>query len=311
MNARDHDTQVMGTIFDIQRYSIHDGPGIRTTVFLKGCPLRCSWCANPESWHSHPELSFINGNCTGCGRCMVVCPKHAIVLKDNKSVTDRQLCDNCGDCVVVCPNKARDLIARNISVAEVVAQIEKDEVFYRTSGGGVTLSGGEPTMQPEFCRALLKTVYEMGYETVLDTCGLVRWEILESIVKYVDLVHFDLKHMDDEAHLRYTGVSNGIILSNAKKLSLMGKPLIARVPLIPGVNDSLDNLRKTAKFCKQLPSLRRLDLLPYHRLGMNKFERLGRNYTLSELKAPDKNHIEDLANGIRALGLGIEIQVGG
>lgn len=303
--------EVRGTIFDIQRYSIHDGPGIRTTVFFKGCPLRCSWCANPESWHLYPELSFIKGNCTACGICVTACSKHAIALKDNKSFTDRQLCDNCGDCAEVCPNKARVLIARSVSVAEVVAEIEKDEVFYRNSNGGVTLSGGEPTLQPEFCLSLLKTLYESGFATVLDTCGFVRWEILENILKYVDLVHFDFKHMDDAMHRRYTGVSNKIILNNAKKLSLMGKPVIARIPLIPGVNDSLDNLGKTARFCKQLPSLRRLDLLPYHSLGANKFEQLGSCYSLSDVRASEKTYVEGLAESIRGLGLGIEIQVGG
>ena len=270
-----------GIIFNIQGYCIHDGPGIRTSVFLKGCPLCCSWCQNPESHFPLPELFFAEEKCSGCGTCIPICPEKAIRLQGIKSHTDRQLCKGAGLCVDACPNEARALIGRRATVDEVFKEIAADSLFYRESGGGVTLSGGEPLAQPEFAASILKKCRDAGFHTALDTCGYASWATAREVLRYVNLVLFDFKHMNPEMHRKYTGVSNELILQNAEKIHHgMSIPMRARVTLVPGFNDFPENLEATARFiADRLSNAIPVHLLPYHRLGEAKWERLDKKMT--------------------------------
>ena len=220
---------IQGWVFDIQRYSVNDGPGIRTTVFLKGCPLGCLWCDNPESQYKMPELLYLPSLCVNCQRCVAVCEFGATTVgPDGKIQINRSLCQVCGKCVEACLTGARVLMGRLMGVEEVVQVVNKDTLFYRNSGGGVTVSGGEPTHQAEFVKALLARCHESGLHTALDTCGLVEWDVLEEILEYTDLVLFDLKHMDSEEHRKLTGVGNEIILQNLERLASF-KSVVVRV----------------------------------------------------------------------------------
>src|SRR5512136_235019 len=207
-----------GIIFNIQGYCIHDGPGIRTSVFLKGCPLRCLWCQNPESHSYYPELLFAEEKCAGCGECVRVCPEKAVRMRGKASQTDRRLCKSAGLCVDACPNEARAVIGRRATTDEVFKEIAADSLFYQESGGGVTLSGGEPLAQPEFAAGILKKCREAGFHTALDTCGYASWTVAREVLRHVDLVLYDFKHMDPAIHRKYTGVSNELILQNAEKI---------------------------------------------------------------------------------------------
>ena len=269
------DLKPSGIVFDIQRYSIHDGPGIRTTVFLKGCPLSCSWCQNPESQSKEPEMLFNISMCSGCGRCVEICPKNANIRAEAIVQLDRGVCVLCGECVDLCPNEARKIAGKEMTVEEVVREVLKDRMFYKTSGGGVTLSGGEATFQPGFAAAILKECKVQGLHTTLETCGYTSWPVLEQVVKYTDLVLFDIKHMDPVIHKEGTGMDNDIILENAKKVAQL-KPMRIRVPLIPGFNDSDEVVKEIAAFAASLPNQIDVDLLTYNPLGEGKYERLGK-----------------------------------
>jgi pyruvate formate lyase activating enzyme len=267
--------ELSGVVFDIQRYSIHDGPGIRTTVFLKGCPLRCVWCQNPESQNREPELLLNRTLCGGCGQCIPVCTVFANSLLGRRSQIDRTKCVRCGTCVITCPNQARRLSGKFMTVDEVLKVVRKDLKFYEVSGGGITLSGGEATFQPDFASALLRKSKELKIHTALETCGYVSWKVLDQLLPYVDLVLYDIKHWDSEIHKRGTGVSNQIIFENAKRVAEI-KPMKARVPLIPGFNDSEHDIRSIASFIASLPNQIEMDLLAYNPLGEGKYERLGK-----------------------------------
>jgi glycyl-radical enzyme activating protein len=271
-------------IFDIQKFSINDGPGIRTTVFFKGCPLKCPWCSNPESQNTDPELLYFDNLCKRCYRCVEICPNRATAIAPDGSLSiDREKCKACGACVDVCFSEARIVSGRRVTVNEVLESVRKDSLFYRTSGGGVTVSGGEPTAQPKFLTELLRRCQEIGFHTVLDTCGQVPWKVMEKVLQYVDLVLFDIKHMDPIKHTEIAGVNNDIILENARRIALMRKPMVVRLPLVPGMNDSMGNLKATAQFMGRI-KVRSIDLIPYHRLGINKYKRLGKEYKLSSVK---------------------------
>jgi pyruvate formate lyase activating enzyme len=228
--------EARGIVFNIQHYSIHDGPGIRTTVFLKGCPLRCVWCQNPESHMLAPQLFFTSEKCTGCGECVKTCPQKAITIVNGKSKTDRRLCRGAGKCAAACPNEARTMMGREMSAAEVFRDVAADTVFYVRSGGGVTLSGGEPLAQPEFTSAILKQCKKEGIATALDTCGHAAWDVLKVVLKDVDTVLYDFKHSDTGDHRKLTGVTNELILENAGKIvrEFPDIAFIARIPIIPG-----------------------------------------------------------------------------
>jgi len=276
-----------GVIFDIQRYSIHDGPGIRTVVFLKGCPLRCQWCSNPEGRNPVPELEFFGSRCERCGRCVEVCPREAVnrVLDCAPAEKlDRRACDLCGLCVEACPSSALILSGRRVTVEEVMVEVKKDLAFYRRSGGGVTLSGGDPLAQPSFARALLERCGEANIHTAIETCGHAPEQVFRQVVEPSDLVLYDLKHMDPVEHQRLTGASNTVVLRNLRVLVGMGKTIVARLPLIPGRNDGEANLREIGALLSGL-GIREVHLMLFHQLGKDKYQRLGIRYELGELPA--------------------------
>ncbi len=292
---------MQGCIFNIQRYSLHDGPGIRTIVFIKGCSLRCAWCANPEGQVKQPELMFDRRLCTKSGHCVEVCPNQAIKLLDGEIVTDRNICKGTGKCVEVCPAGARQIIGKYVSVAEVLDEVRKDELFYRNSGGGVTISGGEPLTQPEFVRELLKSCWEVGLHTAIETAGYGSWERLRYVAEFANLVLYDIKHMNPRLHKQFTGVSNSLILRNAKRIA-DEKKLIIRVPVVVGFNDSEADIREIAKFSRGLANVSAVELLPYHRLGVHKYEKLDRKYEWVSLP-PSNNYIETLKEMVQSEGL--------
>jgi pyruvate formate lyase activating enzyme len=296
---------IRGLIFNIQRYSIHDGPGIRTTVFMKGCPLRCIWCANPEGQVLKPEIFLNPEKCTGCGKCVQECPQEAIEIREGKSHSDRQSCIGCGKCAEVCPNQARNLMGTWASAKEVFQEIKRDSIFYENSGGGVTLTGGDPLAQPEFAIGLLGLCKGVYIHTALETCGYTEWGIFEEVLKFVDLLLYDFKQMDPVKHKRYTGVSNHLILDNARRASHeLTIPMWARIPVIPGYNDSVENIEATARFIAEElgDNLKRVNLLPYHRLGETKFERLELNYSVSS-NPPGQEHLQELQRVFERFGL--------
>lgn len=294
-----------GVIFNVQHYSIHDGPGIRTTVFLKGCPLRCLWCQNPESQLTRPELFFNADLCQGCGKCVAVCPNHAVELLDGKSRTDRNSCRASGECVQVCPNDARNIMGKYATAGEVFSQVAADAIFYQQSGGGMTLSGGEPLMQPQFSANLLKLCRDAAIHTTLDTCGYASWDTARRVLEQVDLVLYDFKHMDPVEHKKLTGMSNELILENAKKIRReLNVSMLARVPIAPGLNDSVENVRATAQFiANELGDAVKVHLLPYHRLGEAKYERLEKPSQSVSLEPPNDEHMLELQKIVESFGL--------
>jgi len=274
---------IKGLIFDIRQYSIHDGPGVRTTVFFKGCPLACAWCCNPESQAGHPELVWIRERCLGCDLCLAVCPRDALQTDAaGAKVIDLPRCDRCGQCAERCPGEALNLIGRWRTVEEVLAEVARDALFFEASGGGLTLSGGEPLVQADFAAELLRRYKheEKGAHTAVETCGFVEWPVLAHVAQNVDLFLYDIKHMDPAEHLRLTGRDNRLILDNARRLAAAGHGLVLRLPLIAGINDQPGNLAATAEFTRSLPGVGRIDILPYHRLGEAKYRRLGKAYAL-------------------------------
>ncbi len=293
----------MGLIFDYRRYSIQDGPGIRTTVFFKGCPLTCVWCHNPESQHSQPELIYRNHRCIHCGSCLAECPHGAIDWQSAQPQTDLQLCTRCGLCAKVCPAEAREIAGSQMSVDAVMAVVLRDVPFYDESNGGVTFSGGEPMSQVIFLHELLTACREHGIHTALDTCGFAPWAAFESIRTLVDLFLFDLKLIDSSAHRRFTGVDNALILTNLQKLAAAGHNLRIRVPLIPNITAQPENLRQIAAFVHALPGSPPVDLLPYHAAAEQKYTLLKRAYPLAGVSALSPKQIDDAAALFRSYGL--------
>lgn len=278
-----------GLTFDIHRFSLNDGPGIRTTVFLKGCYLKCEWCHNPESQSFRPQLSFNPEKCLQCFECVNACPNTAHKIKDNKHFVDWNLCDLAGKCVEVCPSGALNIIGGRTEVDFIISEVMKDRKYYDRTGGGITISGGEPMAQFEFTKELLAEAKRHGLHTVLDTCGYGEQIHYKEILKYVDLFLFDYKLTDSERHKEFTGVTNDQILDNLDFLYKNGASIILRCPLIPGLNDTDNHLLGIKEIIKKYPDLRAVEIMPYHNMGSDKARRVGMDYKLSSIRNADEN----------------------
>jgi pyruvate formate lyase activating enzyme len=296
---------VQGLVFNIQGFSLQDGPGIRTTVFLKGCPLKCPWCSNPESQNTFPEIAFNRTLCNKCGRCVNVCDVQSISLGGDGIGIDRKWCiENCTKCVDACDPGALRVYGHRMTLGEVLKKIIRDKSFYQSSGGGVTVGGGEPLMQPDFVEVLFRECQKEKIHTCLDTSGYAHSSAFERVLDYTDLVFFDLKIIDPSLHRRVIGKPNDLILQNAKMVALRRTPVIFRVPLITGITDSDENLTGIANFVKSLNLNENIeiDLLPYHKYGMGKYAMLGRSYDLPQLASLDEVHIHNRRTLVESFG---------
>jgi pyruvate formate lyase activating enzyme len=298
-----------GIIFEIERYAIHDGPGIRTLVFFKGCPLRCKWCSNPESHHAEPELVYWKNKCISCGMCIKSCDYGALSSGTDGIIIDKNKCCLCGKCTEVCNTEALKIIGKEMTAYEVVEEVLKDEAFYSDSGGGVTFSGGEAFAQHEFLLELAKLCKQNQIHTCIETSGFVRWEHMEEVSPYIDLFLYDFKLMDSNKHKEYTGVPNELILENFKKLVKNRKSIVARVPVIPGINDYKENFEQMILFLSKYAPGIKVDLLPYHRLGIEKYNRLNKEYELKEILPPANSRMLEIKEMFTSNGF--EVGIGG
>lgn len=299
---------VKGNIFKIQRFSISDGPGIRTTIFFKGCSLKCQWCGNPEGQNPDLELMYHSVKCLdGCHACLDICQPKAISKQANQAILHRKLCTDCFMCIKVCSPQALTQVGKTLTLEGVMKEVERDEPFYGHSGGGVTLSGGDPLFQPEFTKQLLRMCKQRSFHTIVDTTGYVPWATLKEILSYTDLILYDIKHMDPKKHRDLTGVDNTLILQNVLSLNKASFPMVVRLPLIPGINDSEDNLKALIQFVKGLPSVLRIEIIPYHRLGLSKYEALGRNYFLTGVIPPSKELVRRVRSFLASSGVPVAV----
>ena len=302
----ENEGNVTGTVFNIQHYCIHDGLGIRTNVFVKGCPIHCAWCANPESQNSEPQLMYLADKCTGCGACIAACPQNAVARKADQPAlveADRSICRACGVCVNACKNDARSISGKTMSVNEAFAEVEEDRLFYG-KGGGLTVTGGEPLAHPDFTTALLKKTRESGISTAIETCGAVSWPIMQKALPYVDMVLYDIKQMDSNLHKQYTGVRSEGILENLRRISNETScDIIVRCPIIPPCNNSPEHLHALGSFLKENAiRVREVNLLPYHNLGEGKRVQLETDIEPFSSHTPSEQEMESLREIVRSYG---------
>lgn len=296
-----------GTLFNIQRYSIHDGPGIRTIPFFKGCPLSCKWCSNPESRRHKPELMFNLSRCVHCGKCEEVCP-HQALSSHHAYFVDRDKCTQCGQCTEVCPTQALEMKGTSMTVAQVIEELKKEENLFRRAGGGITLSGGEPLAQPDFATELLKACKEKGWHTAIETTAFAPKKVIQQVFPYIDLALVDIKAINPYVHKENTGVENRIILENVIRISQITK-VVVRVPVIPGVNDSDEEIAAIADYAHLLRGVDTLHLLPYHTYGENKYALLGKAYAMDEKAAISDERMAQLKTIVE--NAGFHCQIGG
>jgi len=303
-------------VFNIQRFSLHDGPGIRTTVFLKGCTMQCFWCHNPEGQHPAPELRYYADRCIACGNCVSACPHHAHELNDGIHAFIRERCELSGRCVATCAPRALELEGLRMTVEEVMAEILADKLFYELSGGGVTLSVGEPALSRDFARDILRQCKEHGLHTAVETCGEAPWDALEELLPFTDLVMMDLKLVDEAKHRAATRQSNGRILENARRLAASSTPVIFRTPIVPSVNDSVEDISAIVNFVRELKEQRSrnggangataavtYEIMPFHRLAAGKYASLGREYPAAAIDPPARSKMAELAEAAQRQGI--------
>lgn len=293
------DMSKKGCLMQIQPFSVNDGDGIRSTVFLAGCPLHCKWCANPEGLQQRPIVGFYARNCIGCGACVKVCPRH-IGIDLN---AEREKCTGCGACVKACPKNARKQLVSYADREEILKEVKKHTLFYQQSGGGITFSGGEATAQAELLDDLTTELYDMGYSLDMETCGYFDFDSVLPILRRMDLIFMDLKHMDGAEHEKFTGVSNERILENMKRLGETGARIVIRIPVIEGVNADEENIRKSGEFVKKYLPQAEMELLPYHKFGFGKYEALGLPLPDETFETPTPEKIERLKGILQELGI--------
>ncbi len=289
-----------GLIFNIQKFSIHDGQGIRTLVFMKGCPLRCKWCCNPESQLFSEDILFVRTKCIGCGYCVKACPQNAISEKE--FMIDRSKCKSCGECTKVCYANSKKIAGKWVTKREILDELEKDRIVFTNTNGGLTIGGGEPICQPKFVESLLCDARQLSLTTAMESSGHGEWNVIKDIYNHLDELFMDIKCMDTEIHKQLTGVGNELILENAKKIADLGVDITFRIPLIPGSNDSRENIEQTAEFVIGLGGNTKLEILSYHRLGEDKFEWMDREYEMQGLEVPEASHKEELEDLIEDIG---------
>ena len=305
----DNNAEDRGVIFNIQRFSIHDGPGIRTTIFLKGCPLHCEWCSNPESMRLFPEIITRDIKCIRCGKCIVACLQKAITIVENTRIIHWEKCNYCMKCAEVCPSGAIEAVGRYMSVAEVLDVVGRDASYYRRTSGGMTLSGGEPLVQWQFALKLLQEAKKRGFHTTLDTSGYADWEVLDKLLNYTDLVLYDVKHLDSARHQEATAVPNERILDNLRKT--VGKAatrIWVRYPVIPQFNDTDKDMEWLCRFVlAEVPSVEKISLLPYHKFAETKYSAIGRKYPYKGIPLLTEERIEDFKRIAESHGLMVDV----
>ncbi len=297
---------VRGTVFNVQYFNLHDGPGVRTLVFFKGCPLRCHWCSNPESMSRIPELGLKRALCNQCGKCLEACPEQALFFdREDILSVDRHKCNACGKCVSACYPEALTIYGKEMTAEEVFEEVNRDKMFYEGTGGGITVSGGEPLLQPHFLAAIFRLCHEAGIHTCLETTGYANGQVWDKVLPLTDHVLFDLKHMDSRLHQEFTGIPNRRILANAAKVAKSGVPVMFRMPLVPGFNDTPQNIEATADFVRRLEgdNNQGIELMPYHRMGMGKYESLDKQYALNDLKPSEPDYVESVRQRFEVFGL--------